>query len=295
MYKIMIADDESFERSSIRFMLNKFFNNIEIIEDAKTGNEAILLSKKYKPNIIIMDIKMPEKNGLEAHESIMKFLPNIKTIILTAYDDFKFAQTAIKLNIVDYILKPTKPYELKDSIEKIISSLDSESNKMIHNNQINPYNEPPLKKAIDYINKNFNKSINLNLVAKHIHFNPQYFSKYFKNNTGINFIEYLSKVRINNAKKLLEYTDKSIHMISMDVGYTDPSYFTKVFMKYEGISPRNYRQRVNSEFRIHNSQCTMNNEQFTVHNSQFTMSNAQITMHNSQFTMYDEQCTVHNL
>lgn len=116
MYKLLIVDDEAFERKVIRFMLKKSFTNIEIVDDATNGEDAILLAKKHKPNIIIMDIKMPEKNGLEAQQAIMQFNPNVKTIILTAFDNFNFAQNAIKLGVVDYILKPIKPDEDRKSV-----------------------------------------------------------------------------------------------------------------------------------------------------------------------------------
>lgn len=241
MYKLLIADDEGLERKAMRIVLQKNFNNLDIIEDAKTGNEAVLLAKQYKPHIILMDIKMPEKTGLEAQESIIKFLPNVKTIILSAYDNFQFAQNAIKLNVSDYILKPAKPSELKSSIEKAIDSLKNNNNKIL-DDKLNPIDdENIIQEAIYYINKNFNKNINLESVASHIHLTPQYFSRYFKSNTGMNFIDYISKVRIKEAKKLLVSTNKSISSISLNIGYIDPSYFSKVFIKYEGVSPHKYR------------------------------------------------------
>ncbi|KZL90678.1 response regulator transcription factor [Clostridium magnum] len=242
MYKLLIVDDEAFERKVIRFMLKKSFTNIEIVDDATNGEDAILLAKKHKPNIIIMDIKMPEKNGLEAQQAIMQFNPNVKTIILTAFDNFNFAQNAIKLGVVDYILKPIRPDELNESITKIISLLQKEEINSRNTQDLSSASgKDPIHKAMEYINKNFNKNISLESVSEHIHLNPQYFSRYFKNNTGVNFIEYVSKLRVKEGKKLLVSTNKSISRISMDIGYIDSAYFTKVFIKYEGISPHKYR------------------------------------------------------
>lgn len=242
MYKLLIVDDEAFERKVIRFMLKKSFTNIEIVDDATNGEDAILLAKKHKPNIIIMDIKMPEKNGLEAQQAIMQFNPNVKTIILTAFDNFNFAQNAIKLGVVDYILKPIRPDELNESINKIISLLQKEKVGSQSTKDLSSASDKdPIHKAMEYINKNFTKNISLESVSEHIHLNPQYFSRYFKNNTGINFIEYVSKLRVKEGKKLLVSTNKSISRISMDIGYIDSAYFTKVFIKYEGISPHKYR------------------------------------------------------
>lgn len=240
MYKLLIADDEAFERKTMRFILKKYFSNIDVVDDAKTGDEAVLLSEKYKPHIIIMDIKMPEKSGLEAHESIIKFLPNVKTIILTAYDNFKFAQNAIKLGVVDYILKPAKPEELNASINKIISTLQNENINFQTSSNLSSDKDLTYK-AIKYINENYKQDISLESVAEHIHLSPYYFSRYFKNTTGVNFIEYVSKLRIKEAKRLLVSTNRSISSISLEVGYVDPSYFSKVFIKHEGISAHKYR------------------------------------------------------
>lgn len=248
MYKLLIADDEAFERKAMRFILQKNFNNIEIVEDAETGEEAVLLAQKHKPDIILMDIKMPEKNGLEAQKTIIQFLPGVKTIILSAYDNFSFAQNAIKLGVVDYILKPAKPIELYDSINKIISLLKTKNIQSESSDSLSDSNKGPIHEAIKYINKNFNKNISLESVAEHIHLNPQYFSRYFKNNIGLNFTEYISKIRIKEAKKLLSSTDKPISGISLTIGYIDPTYFTKVFTKYEGISPHKYRSMHKKQF-----------------------------------------------
>lgn len=240
MYKLLIVDDEVFERKVIRFMLKKNFINIEIVADAANGEDAILLAKKYKPQIVIMDIKMPIKNGLEAQQSIIQFNQNVKTIILTAFDNFNFAQNAIKLGVVDYILKPIRPDELSKSINRAISLL-TKKKTFYQNSKDLSFDKDPIHKAIQYIKKNFNKNLSLELVSEVIHLNPQYFSRYFKNNTGINFTEYVSKIRIKEGKNLLTSTDRTISRISIDVGYLDPAYFTKVFMKYEGISPHKYR------------------------------------------------------
>lgn len=99
MYKLMIVEDEPLERKALRIILKKEFYNIDIIEDSKNGEEAVLKAKVFKPDIILMDIKMPEKTGLDAQKEIIEFLPNVKTIIITAYEQFSYAQTAIKMEL----------------------------------------------------------------------------------------------------------------------------------------------------------------------------------------------------
>ncbi|QCX34871.1 response regulator [Caloramator sp. E03] len=235
----MIAEDEVLERKAINIIIKKYFDNIDIIEEAQNGIEAVEIARRIKPDIIIMDIRMPEKNGIEAQKTILKFNHNVKTIILTAYDEFQFAQAAIKLNVIDFLLKPAKPSEIVEAINKAITSI--QFNENISSLEINAMNKSLIQEAIDYIHKNYSKNINLESVASFVHLNPQYFSRYFKANVGMTFIEYLSKLRIKKAKELLELTDKSISEISFEVGYIDPGYFSKVFSKFEGVTPNKFK------------------------------------------------------
>lgn len=246
MYKLLIVEDEALERRALRIIINKNFSNIDIVGDAKTGLDAVKLARKFNPDIILMDIEMPEASGLEAQEAIIEFLPNVTTIILSAYDNFQFAQTAIRLKVFDYILKPAKPVVLSDVLGKAInhinklslqSNIASSGKEPFTGNEFNQI----INAALKYINNNYNQNINLESVASYIHLNPQYFSRYFKNSTGMNFVDYLSLVRVREAKKMLLTTEFSIAEVSLKMGYIDPSYFSKVFMKYEGVTPNKFR------------------------------------------------------
>lgn len=353
MYKVLIADDESIERRAINIILKRN-NNFKLIGEAKNGIDAVEKAKNLNPDVILMDIKMPEMDGIQATKEILKTNPNVKTIILTAYDEFQYAQQAVKIGAVDYLLKPARPEDLIKSIseavmfktqdqdafpinsknlktyldinknntlyEKIkigdkmavkielnkiieehlhnksddikkfliilfIKMIDFISNEndfiedkliklgdkfsieiskledvaqikevvfdhidMLFNIMINDNikaDKPSLiKETLKYIDKNYNRNITLEDVAKYIHLNPQYLSRYFKKTMNMNFIDYISKLRINSSKKLLAETDLSINSIALKVGYMDSSYFCKVFKKIEGISPHKFRENL---------------------------------------------------
>lgn len=98
-------------------------------------------------------------------------------------------------------------------------------------------------KAIDYISKNYAENINLETISEYVNKSPNYFSYLFKKETGISFIEYLNNTRVNQAKLLLESTDKMTYEISNLVGYNDYKYFSSIFKKIMGVSPGNYRKR----------------------------------------------------
>lgn len=105
-----------------------------------------------------------------------------------------------------------------------------------------------LNKAKDFVEKNYmNCDISLNTVAEYIGLSPTYFSTIFKQELGINFIDYLTKTRINEAKILLRSTDKRISDIAMEVGYRDQHYFSSSFKKYQGYTPKAYRENKNEK------------------------------------------------
>ena len=93
------------------------------------------------------------------------------------------------------------------------------------------------------INERFSQDLNLDDVSKELHISPQYLSRLYKNETGENFIERLTAVRIENAKKLLKENRYSIKEVCYMSGYSDPNYFSKLFKKHVGISPTDYQNR----------------------------------------------------
>ena len=104
--------------------------------------------------------------------------------------------------------------------------------------------ESVMEKAKEYIRQNYQKDLTLDEVSKVVDISPYYFSKLFKQETGENFIEYLTKVRMKNAEELLKDSDYSIKEICAASGYSDPNYFSRIFKKYEGVTPSEYRERL---------------------------------------------------
>lgn len=102
-------------------------------------------------------------------------------------------------------------------------------------------NNELIKKAMIYISQNYNKPITLDDVASHVHLHPAYFSTMFKQSIGSSFKEYLNMVRIEESKRLLSNTDFSIIDIALSIGFEDQSYFSKVFKKYTGMTPKQFR------------------------------------------------------
>lgn len=118
---------------------------------------------------------------------------------------------------------------VKENIEHITRVKKSENNK-------------PIRDVQKYIQMNFASNITLEYVSQMVGFNATYFSSLFKKETGINFLEFLTEVRVNEAKRLLADSKKSVADVAYEVGYSDVKHFSKVFSKVAGIHPSKYRK-----------------------------------------------------
>lgn len=126
MFKLMITDDEPIERSTLKLIISRSFDNIEVIGEASNGREAITKAQELKPDIIIMDIKMPGINGVEAAKTIKASNCHIKIIIVTAYDYYDYVIESMKIGIDDFLLKPVLKEDLEASLKNIIHKIEAE-------------------------------------------------------------------------------------------------------------------------------------------------------------------------
>lgn len=118
MYKVLLVDDEYLEREALKIILHEELEGIMVVGEASTGRKAVELCETQNPDMIFMDIRMPGMDGLEATEIIKSRYGDKIIIILTAYDDFRYAQKAIKAGADDYILKPARPADLVEAVKK---------------------------------------------------------------------------------------------------------------------------------------------------------------------------------
>jgi len=142
----------------------------------------------------------------------------------------------------EYIQKLGKIKSIEELCVWIVEVLDRFTERVYKNKNIKNVNI--ITKAKEFIRANYKKKIKLKDISKAVYFSPYYLSHIFKKETGATLFEYLTKVRVEEAKRLLETTQWSTTRISFEIGCTDQSYFCKVFKKVEGISPYEYRKRM---------------------------------------------------
>lgn len=126
MYKLMLVEDEEDVREGIIQEIDWSALGYEIIGTAENGKEALELIERSVPDVVVTDIQMPFMDGMQLSEIIKARYPMTKVIILTGYDEFVYAQKAIKLHIDEYVLKPFSAQELIEVLKKVRGQIDHE-------------------------------------------------------------------------------------------------------------------------------------------------------------------------
>jgi two-component system, response regulator YesN len=124
MWKVMIADDELNIRMGLRTSIERL-GGFSVVAEAEDGEMALDLALSEKPDILLIDIRMPFMNGLELIEKLNENLGDCIIIIVSGHDEFAYAQKAIALQVFDYVLKPVDQQKLKDALERAAAELAS--------------------------------------------------------------------------------------------------------------------------------------------------------------------------
>ena len=236
---LLIADDENLELKVLEKTVKKYFVDELEIFASSNGRKASQICDEVKPDIALLDIEMPGMNGIELAKYIKEKYAECIIIFITAYDRFDYAIEAMHIKAFDYLLKPWKEERLCELINTAIENVRSmqKTDGIVHSQ----------KDIIkDYIDRNYKKDISAKDVAGILGYSDVYFSKVFKQLFDDNFINYLTKIRIDRAKLLLKDISFNIKEVGKSVGYADSNYFTKVFKRSIGMSPSEYRNRHNT-------------------------------------------------
>ncbi|MDP4092885.1 MAG: response regulator [Bacillota bacterium] len=129
MFKLLVADDEQIVLDSIKFIIEKNFSNLILVETARSGREAIEKAEILRPDIVFMDIKMPGINGIDTIKEIKALYNNIIFVILTAFEQFDYAKEALNLGVLEYISKPIDKNKIIDIIKKSMDIIEAERRK----------------------------------------------------------------------------------------------------------------------------------------------------------------------
>ncbi|MCR5031361.1 MAG: response regulator [Lachnospiraceae bacterium] len=257
-FSVCFAEDEPLMRSYISNNLSQIHGDYYVKDVASNGEEALKLLDDHTYDLFITDIKMPLVSGLEVVKKMRKTGSELPVLLLTGYDDFAYAKEAIKLGVMEYILKPLNDQEMHDALEKIKEHICERRNTVVLPDDSTPNEITQLilsrftasaqgddslaQKAVDYISAHYTENISQGEVADALGVSPSYLSGIFHEETGESYSRFITRLRMTQAAVLLR-TEQNlpIREIAQQVGYFSEKHFMSVFKTFYGITPSEYR------------------------------------------------------
>lgn len=262
MFRLIVADDEKFVRQGIIRETDWRALNCEVVAEAADGLDALEKIRRLKPDFAICDIRMPKMDGIEMLRILRNENNKLPVIFLTAYNEFDYAVSALKLYAFDYILKPFDDGELEAVIKRLELRLAEGKKEQYRDNkedtqildyeylkaELEKYRGAYTRAAIKYIIEHVNENgISIKLIADSIGISEGHLSHIFKKETGETIASYITKCKIDAAKLMLEDCRYKVYEVAELVGYKDISYFSSIFKKLTGMSPIEYQERTSQK------------------------------------------------
>lgn len=238
--RLLIADDENTIRNGMAKYIQLHTDRFDKIYLAQNGQEAIDIILRVKPDIMLLDVQMPIKDGIEVMRETKRAGVMPATIILSGYDEFAYAQQAIRLGARDYMLKPSRSSEILKKINDLADEIFGVPESKMSLEEGNRNNFAELAK--EYIEEHYYENLTLNDVAEKLGITASYLSMLFSQQVNVTFIDYLNKIRIEHACTYLLQNFLKTYEIAYKVGFHDEKYFSRVFRKVTGMTPSEYKK-----------------------------------------------------
>lgn len=238
MYQLVIVDDEARILQGICdfYPWEDLGFSVTGMED---GESVLRYVREHQVDVVLTDISMPRMTGIELAEALRREFPEIKIVFLSGHADFEYAQKALRLGVMDYILKPVKSKDLKSVFTMIREALD-EKRGLLPEKPENYY-EKIVNTVCNYIAGNL-KAASLEEAALRVNLSAGYLSTLFKERTGKNFSEYLMDERMKQARLLLMDLNYKTYQVAGLLGYENPQNFARAFKQYYGVPPRDFKK-----------------------------------------------------
>ena len=245
MYRVVLIDDEAVILEGLKRVVKWENYDCQVVGtafDAKSDNDLI---RQEKPDILFTDIRMPGQSGLTMLAALRSEFPDMQVTVLTGYQDFSYAQQAIRLGVTRFLLKPSKMDEIKEALVTMTTRLDAQS--QLRHQEEEPEEEQHgagsfiVNQAMAYIEEHYAEKLTLQAVADCCYVSQWHLSKLLNRHTGQSFYDILNTARIQKAKELLLDPRLKIGEIGERVGYADTAHFARTFKKQEGMSANEYR------------------------------------------------------
>lgn len=228
---------------------------------AFNANEAKEQLKKEQIDVLLCDIEMPGENGIELLHWVREQAMDVECIFLTCHANFTYAQEAVKLGCMDYVLLPARYEEIGESVLKVVNRrkqkqqgkklqkygeqwVDEEKDSIMEAQGEKKSAGQIVKECERYILEHLeSEELSVNEVACHCHLSPIYLNRIFKKEKEISISQYMIREKMALAAELLKDGKLAANLVAQRVGYPSYPHFSSTFKKYYGVSPKQYQEK----------------------------------------------------
>jgi two-component system, response regulator YesN len=222
--RFLIADDEGPARYVLASLLADLGYPPESIVQAASGSALVEAARGKAPDCAFVDVRMPGMDGLAAIEAAAPLCPLAKWVVVSSHAEFEYARLALRLGVTEYLLKPVRPEELASCLGRLGLG------------PAPPSEDRLLGPVIDYLGRNFNADASVAAAAELVGLTPNYLSALFHRRMGCTIVDYLARLRVEEAARLLR-SGLSVAEAARAVGYADVRHFTRKFKSIAGALP----------------------------------------------------------
>jgi len=250
MRKVLVVDDEPYMLEGWKTMIDWNAYGFELCAAASDGEEALKLADATQPDLVFTDIRMPGIDGIDLIRKLREMRHpgsggGPKIVIMSGYPVFDYVRRAMPYKIERYMLKPLIPEEIHGLLSELAASREAPGADAAAD--AGGTAEPPggaVGRVIEYVKEHYRETIRISRLARLVGHHPVYLGRLFKQKTGYSIPEYVHRLRIAEARKLLRRTNHKIAYIAQQLGYHDPDAFTGKFKAMVGVTPSEYRSGV---------------------------------------------------
>lgn len=240
MYSVVLVDDEDIIVEGLKKIVKWDEFGCEVIGTADDAASGSALIRAVHPDILFTDIRMPGLDGLAMIAGLRSEFPDMQIIVLTGYRDFSYAQEAIRLGVLRFLLKPSRMSEIGEAVSAAVEKLRHISTGK-EDSDAHQSGNFIVSQAERFIEEHYPDKLTLQSVADCCYVSQWHLSKLLNSCLGMSFYDLLNDVRIRKAKELLKNSSLKIGEISELVGYADPGHFARTFKKITGMSANEFR------------------------------------------------------
>jgi YesN/AraC family two-component response regulator len=248
---ILVVEDDEAVREVVALALSEAYE----VKQAATGAEALDVVRREPVAAVVLDYRLPDQTGLDVLRQIKSTNPALPVVMMTGYGSEGVCASALKLGIRDYFPKPLSVFDLRRSLDLILSNESKRGHGELADRRCDEplleriRGQPDLRiqKTVALIQHQYWDHLTLPVLAHEVGMSKRGLSRRFREVVGMTLRGYLVRVRLQKAQELLTAKQASISEIAIAVGFGDLPRFDKVFKRYTGYSPSDYRSRTFAE------------------------------------------------